>query len=74
MIKRLDEYRPRNEQTCPDCGRWTSRANADGLCPACDDHPRNAMHKVYTLASAARGDYDDLDPLDGGPDDPYPAA
>jgi predicted amidophosphoribosyltransferase len=71
MVERLDDYRTRNEGRCADCDRWTSRLSRGGYCPACAGHARNAMAEIHTLVRAARGD---LNPLDGGPDDPPPAA
>lgn len=56
---------------CEDCGSWDS-ARRDGLCRGCQHHARNWTAQVYSIARAARGD--DMDPLDGGPDDPPPAA
>jgi hypothetical protein len=68
----------RNERTCPDCGRWTSRATDEGYCPACAGHARNRGAKVVSPEFAARLGGGDLDPLYGGPDDqgppPPPAA
>jgi len=73
MVKRLDDYRPRNEGRCADCDRWTSRLSEGGYCPACSGHARN-RGQVVPVEFAARLGGGDLDPLDGGPDDPPPAA
>ena len=59
----------RNPGLCADCGLWDSHIH-DGLCPEHFAADRNLDRDVQ-LARHGGGD---LDPLDGGPDDPPPAA